>query len=147
MEKDKQFGKRDMFYNIQRQMLAIDDNSDIEDKYLAFKEIMVEIEKMLKIEEQLHGISIDYEIDSDIINDSKRISFIWSAELKNKKLPFYATVKGDYLECYGWKDGDKLKIIDCKQALDAEHNEYLWLAENLDRNAQGGVSNYQINIL
>lgn len=97
MEKDKQFGKREMFYNIQRQMIAIEKKDDIEDKYIALKKTMIELEKLLQIEESIHGIRADYLIDGDIIKSSKKISFNWSAELKNKQLPFYATVRGDEL--------------------------------------------------
>ena len=148
MEEYKQFGKRDMFYNIQRQMRAIEEKDEIEDKYLALKKTMVELEKILQIEEQLYGIATDYLIDTDILNGSKKISFKWSAELKNKQLPFYATVKSDNLDCYGWEDGDRLKVIDCIEDLDAEHNEYLWTAINIDKNnVKGGVINHQINIL
>ncbi len=31
--------------------------------------------------------------------------------LKNKTLPFSATVKGNYFDCYNWNEGDRLEII------------------------------------
>ena len=66
-------------------------------------------------------------------------------DLKNKELPFEATVNGDSLDCYDWENGDRLQIIKLVDDLDAEHNEYLWKAINLDRNNEaGGVSTYQI---
>lgn len=67
-------------------------------------------------------------------------------DLKNKELPFYATVNGDYLDCYDWEDGDRLVITDLKEELDASNNEYLWLAINLTKLERGAVSTYQINI-
>ena len=66
-------------------------------------------------------------------------------DLKNKLLPFNATVKGDCLDCYDWEDGDKLMITELLDDLDAEHNEYLWKAINLSKNEAGGVSTYQIS--
>jgi hypothetical protein len=81
MEEAKQFGKREMFYNVQRQMLAIEKKNDITDRYLALKKTMVSLETMLQIEEQIHGIAIDYMIDDDIVKHSKAISNMWLQEV------------------------------------------------------------------
>jgi hypothetical protein len=80
--KYKQFGKREMFFTIQRQMLAIDQKHLIEDKYNTLKQTMVELEKLLQAEEGIHGIALDYSIDRDIYNNSKLISDTWSNEIK-----------------------------------------------------------------
>jgi hypothetical protein len=76
----KQFGKREMFHNIQRQMLAIDEDNGV-DKYHSLKQIMVNLEKMLQVEERIHGIATDYLIDQDIIDSSKAISGHWLKEV------------------------------------------------------------------
>lgn len=77
----KQFGKREMFYNIQRQMSAIEADSTIEDKFILVKQVMVSFETMLQIEEEIHGIALDYLIDQDIHEDSKKLSQKWFMEV------------------------------------------------------------------
>lgn len=66
-------GKREMFYNIQKQLEAMGDNLTVADA----KIVMVSLEQMLLIGEQIHGIETEYEIDRDIINSSKLISNEW----------------------------------------------------------------------
>jgi hypothetical protein len=75
----KQFGKRDMYYAIQCQMLAIDQDDTITDaeKYKALKQIMVNFNKMLCIEETVHGINLDYEMDKYILASSKGVANLW----------------------------------------------------------------------
>lgn len=74
---DKQFGKREMFHNIQKQMVAIENDKTVVDKFTVLKQVMVNLEKVLSIEEQIHGISLDYELDEDILESSKKISDRW----------------------------------------------------------------------
>lgn len=79
---NKQFGKREMFCNIQRQMIAIEQKG-IEDKYLALKSTMVGLEQVLQVEEEINGIAIDCEVDNDIIEHSKSISRLWKKQIDN----------------------------------------------------------------
>lgn len=72
-ESYKNMGKREMFYNIQKQLEAMGDNLTVADA----KIVMVSLEQMLLIGEQIHGIETEYEIDRDIINSSKLISNEW----------------------------------------------------------------------
>lgn len=65
-------------------------------------------------------------------------------DLKNKILPFTAIVRKDYLDAYDWEHGDRLIITELLDDLDAEHNEYLWMAENIDKDSFGAVATYQI---
>ena len=73
----KNFGKREEFYNIQRQLEAMDNNSTIAD----VKQIMVNLGQMLDIEEQIQGIAIEYEIDQDIVDGSKYYNNKWLKEV------------------------------------------------------------------
>ena len=77
----KQFGKREMLHNIQMQMLGIENDSAIEDKFKTLKQVMVSLEKMLLAEESIHGIAIEYSIDEDIHKDSMAISDEWLNEV------------------------------------------------------------------
>ena len=77
----KNFGKREEFYNIQRQIEAMDSNSTITD----VKQIMVNMGQMLNIEEKIQGIAIDYKIDKDIINESKVLNSKWLKEVGTYK--------------------------------------------------------------
>jgi len=72
----KNFGKREEFYNVQRQIEAMDNNSTITN----VKQIMVNLGQMLDIEEKIQGIAIDYEIDQDIIDGSKTLNNKWLKE-------------------------------------------------------------------
>lgn len=53
--------------------------------------------------------------------------------LKNKQLPFAATVEGQSLNMYDWKNGDRLVVLALVEDLDSENNEYLWKVKNLDK--------------
>ncbi|MDV3426503.1 MAG: hypothetical protein LIR50_04860 [Bacillota bacterium] len=77
----KNFGKREEFYNIQRQIEAMDENSNIAD----VKQIMVNLGQMLDIEEQIQGITIEYEIDQNIIDGSKNLNNKWLREIGGYK--------------------------------------------------------------
>lgn len=77
----KQFGKREMFHNIQMQMIGIDRDETIEDKFKTLKQVMVNLEQMLQAEESIHGIAMEYSIDEDIYNDSRAISDEWLNEV------------------------------------------------------------------
>lgn len=77
----KVMGKREMFWNIQLQMLGIDEDSSIEDKYKALKQIMVNSEQTLLIDEKIWGIAMDYSIDEDVVEESKFISKKWKEEV------------------------------------------------------------------
>lgn len=69
----KNFGARELFFFIQQQLLAMKDSATV----MEVKKVMLSLEKTLEIKEQLHGISIDGGIDSDIYESSKNISKIW----------------------------------------------------------------------
>lgn len=73
----KQFGKREMFHNIQMQMIGIDRDESVEDKFKTLKQVMVNLEKMLQAEESIHGIALEYSVDEDIYKDSMSISNEW----------------------------------------------------------------------
>mgnify|MGYP000960408138 CR=1 FL=1 len=73
----KNFGKREEFYNIQRQIEAMDNNSTITE----VKQIMVNMGQMLDIEEKIQGIAIEYEIDKNIIDGSKALNNKWLKEI------------------------------------------------------------------
>lgn len=77
----KQFGKREMFHAIQGQMLGIDRDESIEDKFKTLKQVMVNLEQMLQAEETIHGIAMEYSIDEDIHRDSMMISNDWLNEV------------------------------------------------------------------
>lgn len=77
---NKQFGKREMLFIIQKQILAIHKSDDCSDKFTALKTTMVSLEKMLQMEEEINGIAFDSMIDRDIYESSKKISQIWSQE-------------------------------------------------------------------
>ena len=77
----KVFGKREMFFIIQQQLQAMND----EDTVKTVKQIMVNLNKMIEIEEQIHGIACDYMIDEDIINNSKILTNYWLKEVGEYK--------------------------------------------------------------
>lgn len=77
----KQFGKREMFHAIQGQMIGIDRDESIEDKFKILKQVMVNLEQMLQAEESIHGIAMEYSIDEDIHKDSMAISNKWLNEV------------------------------------------------------------------
>lgn len=77
----KQFGKREMFRNIQMQIIGIEDDIDIEDKLKALKQVMVNLEDILRVEEKIHGIALEYMIDDDIYKSSMKISEKWFKEV------------------------------------------------------------------
>lgn len=77
----KQFGKREMFHNIQMQMLGIDRDESIEDKFKVLKQVMVNLEQMLQAEENIVGVALNYSIDEDIHKDSIAISNEWLHEV------------------------------------------------------------------
>ena len=79
------------------------------------------------------------------LEDKGEVIKIDMNDLKNKKLPFNATVKGDYLDCYDWEDEDRLQIMELADDLDAKNNEYLWRVMNIDKNEYGGASTYQMS--
>lgn len=58
-----------------------------------------------------------------------------------------ATVKGNELDCYNWKDGDKLEVIRVLENLDSDNGIYLWYVYNHTKNEFGGVITDQINWL
>jgi len=76
----KQFGKREMFYQIQMQMIGIKEDDNI-DKFETLMQVMVNLEKFLQIEEGIYGIALDYELDEDILNNSKAITKSWLKEV------------------------------------------------------------------
>lgn len=84
-ESYKQFGKREMFYHIQMQMLGIDKEELEVEKFKTLKQVMVNLEKMLQINEGIFGIATDYMIDQDIIDKSKAISNYWLKEVGGYK--------------------------------------------------------------
>lgn len=77
----KNMGKREMFHIIQTQLYAMNNNETVK----TVKQVMVNLEKMLSINEQLQGIKSEYEIDKDIITSSKNISKIWENEVGGYK--------------------------------------------------------------
>lgn len=81
----KQFGKREMFHNIQMQMKTIDEDSTVKDKFKTLKQIMVNLEQMLQIEESIHGIAMEYSIDEDVHKNSIAISNKWFNEVGGYK--------------------------------------------------------------
>lgn len=81
----KQFGKREMFYHIQNQMIGIERDESTGDKFKILKQVMVNLESMLQIEEQIHGIALEYSIDGDIHEDSISISNKWMNEVGKYK--------------------------------------------------------------
>lgn len=72
-EQYKVYGKREMFYHIQRQIEAMPKECSIED----LKKVLLSLNQALNIEEAIHGIAVDYMIDQDIINHSKAICEEW----------------------------------------------------------------------
>lgn len=72
-------GKREMFQTIQSQMLAIDSDPSIDDRFIALKQVMVNLEQMLNVHEQLFEVDkyTNSEIDRGIREDSKKISQYW----------------------------------------------------------------------
>jgi|GEM_PF-4361162 len=81
----KQFGKREMFHNVQMQMIGIDRDDSVEDKFKILKQVMVNLEQMLQAEESIHGIAIEYSVDEDIHKDSIAISNEWLNEVGQYK--------------------------------------------------------------
>ena len=81
----KQFGKREMFYHIQNQIIGIERDESTEDKFKILKQVMVNLESMLQIEEKIHGIAMEYSIDGDIHEDSISISNKWMREVGKYK--------------------------------------------------------------
>lgn len=73
MLKIKNFGVREGFYHIQRQLLVMDDNLTVAD----VKQLMVNMESLFSINEKVQGIQIEGEIDQYIYEDSKKISKYW----------------------------------------------------------------------
>lgn len=81
----KQFGKREMFHNIQMQMIGIERDESVEDKFKILKQVMVNLEQMLQAEESIHGIALEYSVDEDIYKDSIAISNEWFNEVGQYK--------------------------------------------------------------
>lgn len=76
----RQIGQRNMFNNIQRQMLSIEKDDKVKDKFSTFIRVMVNLEKMLQVHESIFKVDkyIDNEIDRDIMQSSKNISKHWN---------------------------------------------------------------------
>jgi hypothetical protein len=77
----KNYGKREMFFRIQQQLEAMDNNLTVKD----VKQLMVNLEKMLQINEQIQGIETEYELEQDVIKSSKFISAKWFNEVGEYK--------------------------------------------------------------
>ena len=77
----KNYGKREMFFHIQQQLEAMENDLTVKD----VKQLMVNLERMLQISEQIQGIETEYEIEQDIINSSKFISNKWFNEVGEYK--------------------------------------------------------------
>ena len=76
-ERYKNVGAREIFNNIQMQLCAMKNS----DTVFTVKQIMVNLEKILVLNENIHGIQPEFIIDQDIINNSKNISAIWLKEV------------------------------------------------------------------
>lgn len=80
IEAYKNMAKRELFHNIQRQIIAIELKDDIEDKFEAIKTVMTSLEKMLSVNESLNGLALEFMIDGDILKESKAISHRWEKQ-------------------------------------------------------------------
>lgn len=78
-ESHKNYGKREMFYIIQQQLQAMNDTDTVEE----VKKLMVNLEEMLKVGEQIHGIASNSIIDGDNIRNSKALSILWAHKYGN----------------------------------------------------------------
>lgn len=69
-------GKREMLHTIQRQILAME--NDFAGPVLnEIKKVLVTLSDVTSIEESIHGVVYDYEIDQDINKASKKIANYW----------------------------------------------------------------------
>ncbi|MCC0672251.1 MULTISPECIES: hypothetical protein [unclassified Clostridioides] len=77
IEGSKSYGKRELSYLLCRKIIELEnkgkDNLSIEE----LKKIMVDINKILDVEEEIKGIYIQCQIDKDIFNSNKRIIDSW----------------------------------------------------------------------
>lgn len=78
----KNFGRRDFFYNMQRQIIAMELKGETSISLDELKLLMVGLDQTLKISEALSGIKFDYMIDQDIFNNSNKIIEKWEVETK-----------------------------------------------------------------
>lgn len=77
----KVYGMREMFYIIQRQLYFMNNDDTVK----TVKQIMVNLEKTLRINEEVQGIDTEYGIEEDIIEESKHISTQWLNEVGEYK--------------------------------------------------------------
>lgn len=73
------------------------------------------------------------EDEEDIFGEKEVLDIKDRCNLKFRKFPFFATVKGDELDCFDWIDGEKLEVVGIHEDLDAENNQYLLNVRNLNR--------------
>lgn len=73
------------------------------------------------------------EDEEDIFGQKEVLEIKDMCNLKFRKFPFFATVRGDELDCWNWVDGEKLEVVGIHEAIDAEHNEYLLNVRNINR--------------